>query len=64
MSAQFDDKMFTLREWVTQQEERLKDFIEMFEKGQKDCPELFPDLLPPGEWDEQFVYFKDRLSIE
>jgi hypothetical protein len=46
--------MITIQEFVEAEILRLKNFQEYWEKMHLEVPDLFPTLLPEGEWLEHF----------
>jgi hypothetical protein len=52
-------KMITIEEWVSEEKKRLDRFADMFRDGQQKIPDLFPNKLPSGEWDEQYRIYDE-----
>lgn len=50
----------TLAEYVESEIQRLRIFAAFWVRSQNECgKDPFPDFLPPGDWDQQFVAFCD-----
>jgi hypothetical protein len=49
----------SLHEFIHVMEQRLLDFQAVWEKGQAEDPETFPETMDTSDWLEQFEMFKD-----
>lgn len=49
----------TVDEWATLERQRINDFVEWYKKEHARDYTTFPEKLELGDWDEQFVIFKD-----
>jgi hypothetical protein len=47
----------TLDQYIKEQQTALKKFRQYWKDGQREDPETFPEVLPAGDWDEQFQLF-------
>lgn len=56
----------TLDDFIKEQQKALKDFKAYWKDMQKEDPEYYPEVLDPGEWDEQLQIFnpvkKDAMA--
>lgn len=51
--------MKTLNKFVAEEIDRLRRFEEFWKAHQTEAPELFPKMMPDGEWDEQLRCFEE-----
>jgi hypothetical protein len=44
----------TIDAWLKEERQRLETFVAAWKRDAEASPDMFPELLPPGEWDEQY----------
>ena len=50
----------TLEVFLQQERERLIKFENYWKKNQKETPDIFPETLMLGDWDENYNIFDDE----
>lgn len=54
-----DNTSWSIYQWVNAEIERLGRFRSFWEAGRKEDPDMFPDTMAPGDWDDQYGCFVD-----
>lgn len=52
----------TLEQFHAECLQRLDQFVKMWKGNMKDDPEVWPNSLAPGEWDEQLRAFEESVQ--
>jgi hypothetical protein len=46
-----------IEQFIREEVVRLANFRDMWNAGRRSDPEVWPEKMPPGEWDEQYRGF-------
>lgn len=48
----------SLERFVEEEYKRLREFVQYWQTHQRELPGNYPNMLPPGEWNEQLIAFE------